>query len=42
MNIKRILNQDTSITQKQTPYENAITKKINGILKQEFDIENRI
>lgn len=27
------------MTQKYDPYENAITERINGILKQEFDID---
>lgn len=27
------------MTQKYDPYENAITERVNGILKQEFDIE---
>lgn len=26
------------MTEKQDPYENALAKRINGILKQEFDI----
>lgn len=29
----------TSMTQKYDPYENAIAERINGILKQEFDID---
>jgi len=29
-----------SMTQKYDPYENAIAERINGILKQEFDISN--
>ena len=36
-----LLNQNninTSMTEKYDPYENAIAERINGILKQEFDI----
>ena len=29
----------TSMTQKYDPYENAIAERINGILKQEFDVD---
>jgi putative transposase len=27
------------MTQNSDPYENAVTERINGILKQEFDID---
>ncbi len=39
---QRILNKNNitaSMTQKYDPYENAIAERINGILKQEFDID---
>lgn len=39
---QRILDKNnikTSMTQKYDPYENAIAERINGILKQEFDID---
>ena len=39
---QKILNQNNikaSMTQKYDPYENAIAERINGILKQEFDID---
>ncbi len=39
---QRILDQNnikSSMTQKYDPYENAIAERINGILKQEFDID---
>lgn len=39
---QKILNKNdikTSMTQKYDPYENAIAERINGILKQEFDID---
>jgi len=42
---QRILNQNnikTSMTEKYDPYENAIAERINGILKQEFDIAKNI
>lgn len=31
-----------SMTEKYDPYENAIAERINGILKQEFDIAKRL
>lgn len=39
---QRILDKNNikaSMTQKYDPYENAIAERINGILKQEFDID---
>ena len=33
-------NIKISMTQKYDPYENSIAERINGILKQEFDISN--
>lgn len=39
---QRILGKNnikSSMTQKYDPYENAIAERINGILKQEFDID---
>lgn len=42
---QRILDQNnikTSMTEKYDPYENAIAERINGILKQEFDIAKNI
>ena len=33
-------NIKISMTQKYDPYENAIAERVNGILKQEFDISN--
>lgn len=30
------------MTQKYDPYENAISERINGILKQEFDVDKYI
>jgi len=37
-NLLEINNIKTSMTEKHDPYENAIAERINGILKQEFDI----
>lgn len=31
-----------SMTEKYDPYENAIAERINGILKQEFDIAKKV
>lgn len=31
-----------SLTEKYDPYENAIAKRINGILKQEFNVSRSI
>ena len=31
-----------SMTEKYDPYENAIAERVNGILKQEFDIARNI
>ncbi|MEH6406031.1 MAG: integrase core domain-containing protein, partial [Leeuwenhoekiella sp.] len=31
-----------SMTQKYDPYENAIAERVNGILKQEFDITRNL
>ena len=35
-------NVSPSMTEKYDPYENAIAERINGILKQEFDIAKKI
>ena len=35
-------NVKASMTEKYDPYENAIAERINGILKQEFDIAKNI
>jgi transposase InsO family protein len=35
-------NISSSMTEKYDPYENAIAERINGILKQEFDISKNI
>ncbi|WP_093673244.1 integrase core domain-containing protein [Tenacibaculum sp. MAR_2009_124] len=32
----------TSITEKHDPYENAIAERVNGILKQEFNIALKV
>ncbi|WP_208430910.1 integrase core domain-containing protein [Kaistella antarctica] len=32
-------NIKCSMTQNSDPYENAVAERINGILKQEFDID---
>jgi len=37
-NLLKLHNIKTSMTEKYDPYENAIAERINGILKQEFDI----
>jgi len=37
-NLLKINDIQTSMTEKYDPYENAIAERINGILKQEFDI----
>jgi transposase InsO family protein len=37
-----INNIKTSMTEKYDPYENAIAERINGILKQEFDITRNL
>ncbi len=42
---QKLLSQNnikSSMTQKYDPYENAIAERINGILKQEFDIDKNI
>ena len=42
---QNLLNQhniNTSMTEKYDPYENAIAERINGILKQEFDIAKEV
>ena len=35
-------NIKPSMTEKYDPYENAIAERVNGILKQEFDIARNI
>ncbi|WP_394355189.1 DDE-type integrase/transposase/recombinase, partial [Nonlabens antarcticus] len=35
-------NIKASMTEKYDPYENAIAERVNGILKQEFDIARDI
>ncbi|MBZ9779929.1 integrase core domain-containing protein, partial [Psychroflexus sp. CAK8W] len=35
-------NIKTSMTEKYDPYENAIAERINGILKQEFNIAKTV
>ena len=37
---KPILGIDISMTTKYDPYENSIAERMNGILKDEFDISN--
>jgi len=42
---QEILNNNnikTSMTEKYDPYENAIAERVNGILKQEFDIARNV
>ena len=39
---QKLLNKNTikcSMTQNSDPYENAVAERINGILKQEFDVD---
>jgi len=42
---QKLLNDNgikPSMTEKYDPYENAIAERINGILKQEFDIARNV